>query len=151
MACDYNNPAHLQAVRSLLNGYIEDEMGGGKPLSAEEQVELTDELSRRPTAVALLAGCGGVYCGLLVAFENYSTFTVRPMMNIHDVFVLKTYRGKGVGRRLMQAAVEEAKKRNCSRITLEVRQDNVVAQRLYRSVGFDETDPPMYYWRMGLI
>ncbi|MDR0757197.1 MAG: GNAT family N-acetyltransferase [Tannerella sp.] len=126
-------------------------MGGGTPLSAEEQVELTDSLSRRPTAVTLLAESGGVCCGLLVAFENYSTFTVRPMMNIHDVFVLKTYRGKGVGRRLIQAAVEEAKKRNCSRITLEVRQDNVAAQRLYRSVGFDETDPPMYYWRKDLM
>jgi GNAT superfamily N-acetyltransferase len=150
MACDYDNPAHLQAVASLLNGYIEDEMGGGTLLSAEEQTRLTGELCCRPASVVLLAESGGVYCGLLVAFENYSTFTVRPMMNIHDVFVLKTHRGKGIGRRLMQAAVDEAEKRSCSRVTLEVRQDNVVAQNLYRSIGFDETDPPMYYWRKYL-
>jgi ribosomal protein S18 acetylase RimI-like enzyme len=150
MRCDYGDPAHLQAVRSLLNGYVEDEMGGGKPLSGVEQVTLTEGLRRRAGSLVLLAVRGGVFCGLLVAFENFSTFTVRPMMNIHDVFVLESHRGKGVGRRLMQAAVEEAARRNCSRVTLEVRQDNVAAQRLYKSMGFGETDPPMYYWRMNL-
>jgi GNAT superfamily N-acetyltransferase len=150
MACEYGNAVHLQAVRSLLNGYIGDEMGGGRLLSAAEQVELTEGLRRCASSVALLATTGGVFCGLLVAFENFSTFTVRPMLNIHDVFVLKGYRGRGVGRRLMRAAVEEAARRNCSRITLEVRRDNVAAQRLYASLGFGETDPPMFYWRMSL-
>jgi ribosomal protein S18 acetylase RimI-like enzyme len=148
--CDYHNPRHLQAVATLLNGYIEDGTGGGTPLSDAQQAKLLDDLSRHPSAIVLLAESDGIYCGLLVAFENYSTFTVSPMINIHDVFVPASHRGRGVGRRLMTAIVAEAEKRNCSRLTLEVLSHNIPAQNLYRSVGFDETEPPHYYWRKYL-
>lgn len=144
--CEYDNKAHLQAIASLLNGYNEDEMGRGVSLTESEQQQLVDGLKNHPTAIVLLAENSGVYCGLLVGFEIFSTFTVRPIINIHDVFVSKTYRGKGIGRRLIQAIVDEAKKKNCSRISLEVRHDNATAQNLYKSIGFVETDPPMYYW-----
>jgi ribosomal protein S18 acetylase RimI-like enzyme len=122
-------------------------MGGGTPLSKAAQEQLIDGLRNYPTAIVLLAENSGVYCGLLVAFENFSTFTVRPMINIHDIFVRPAHRGLGVGRRLINAVVDEAKKRNCSRISLEVRHDNTKAQNLYKSVGFDDTNPPLYYWR----
>jgi ribosomal protein S18 acetylase RimI-like enzyme len=97
-----------------------------------------------------LAEAGGTVCGLLVAFENFSTFTVRPMINIHDLIVLPGYRGKGIGRQLLEAAVAIGRERGCSRITLEVRKDNFSAQHLYQSLGFGETDPSMYYWRKEL-
>jgi ribosomal protein S18 acetylase RimI-like enzyme len=89
--------------------------------------------------------------GLLVGFENFSTFTVRPMINIHDVIVHPACRGRGIGRMLMNALIAEATKRGCSRISLEVRHDNAPAQHLYASLGFDETNPGMYYWRKNLI
>jgi ribosomal protein S18 acetylase RimI-like enzyme len=95
----------------------------------------------------LLAETDGVFSGLLVAFENFATFTVRPMINIHDVIVLKAYRGKGIGRKLMRTLTAEAEKRECSRITLEVRKDNHSAQNLYRSEGFGDAEPVHYYWR----
>jgi GNAT superfamily N-acetyltransferase len=87
---------------------------------------------------------------MLVAFENFSTFTVSPMINIHDVIVLKEYRGKNVGRSLLNAIINMAENRGCSRITLEVREDNRVAQHLYKSMGFDTPVPMMYYWRKNL-
>jgi len=145
--CDYDDAAQRQAVASLLNGYIADEMGGGTLLDEAEQERLVDGLKHHPTAIVLLAEKDGVYCGLLVAFENFSTFTVRPMINIHDVFVSPSHRGRGVGRRLMQAIADEAKRRDCSRLSLEVRHDNAAAQNLYQSEGFDDTRPPHYYWR----
>jgi ribosomal protein S18 acetylase RimI-like enzyme len=95
----------------------------------------------------LLAVQQDVFCGLLVAFENFSTFTVQPMINIHDVIVHSEFRGQGIGRQLMTALVAEAGQRQCSRVTLEVRQDNQSAQKLYRSLGFTDTEPPMFYWR----
>jgi ribosomal protein S18 acetylase RimI-like enzyme len=93
---------------------------------------------------------GGVLVGLLTAFENFSTFTAQPMINIHDVFVLQDYRGKGIGRQLMQALIQEAGNRKSSRISLEVRKDNPEAQNLYKSLDFEETDPSMFYWRKYL-
>ncbi|MDR1780553.1 MAG: GNAT family N-acetyltransferase [Tannerella sp.] len=149
LKCDFNNEAHTQAVKSLMNAYIEDEMGGGEPLGDADGQRLIDGLQRYKT-ITLLAESGGVFCGLLVAFENFSTFTVRPMINIHDVFTAPTHRGKGIGRRLMEALIAEAQRLNASRITLEVRDDNLGAQKLYRSMGFNDVEPPHFYWRKYL-
>ncbi|GHV32678.1 N-acetyltransferase [Bacteroidia bacterium] len=149
--CDYSNPAHKQAVSDLINVYIADEMGGGNPLSAEKAERLVENLEKHPKSVVILAETAGIFSGLLVAFENFSTFTVRPMVNIHDVIVRKEYRGQGVGRKLMDALIEEAGKRQCSRITLEVRHDNDTAQKLYRSLGFEDAEPVHFYWRKYLL
>ncbi|MDR1556689.1 MAG: GNAT family N-acetyltransferase [Tannerellaceae bacterium] len=148
--CDYSCLSQRQAVGSLINAYSKDEMGGGSPLSAQEQVALTDGLSKHPTAIVLLAETDGIYAGLLVAFENFSTFTARPMLNIHDVFVLPGYRGKGIGRLLLNAIIAEAAVRKASRLTLEVRTDNLPAQHLYQSLGFEAPTPGMHYWRKYL-
>ncbi|MDR0572960.1 MAG: GNAT family N-acetyltransferase [Tannerella sp.] len=144
---DYTNAEDLNAIGALINVYIEDEMGGGKILDQQQQKQLTEALRQHPKSIVLLACTGEIRCGMLVAFENFSTFTVRPMINIHDVIVMKEHRGKGVGRALLEAIVKIADERRCSRITLEVRADNQVAQCLYKSVGFDAPIPEMYYWR----
>jgi GNAT superfamily N-acetyltransferase len=149
-ACDYSNPEHLEAIATLINAYIQDDMGGGTPLSPPQKLRLIDGLNKHPAAIVLLAQTGGVYTGLLVAFENFSTFTAQPMINIHDLIVLKECRGKGAGRRLMEAVISIAKEKKCSRVTLEVRKDNVPAQYLYKSLGFKETEPGMFYWRKSL-
>jgi ribosomal protein S18 acetylase RimI-like enzyme len=148
--CDYSNSAHRQAVASMINAYIGDEMGGGDFLSLEEQQCMIEGLRNHPKSIVLLAQDTGVFVGLLTAFENFSTFTAKPMINIHDVFVFKAHRGKGVGRKLMNAIIDEAKRRQCSRITLEVRKDNLNAQNLYCSLGFEEAEQGMFYWRKYL-
>jgi ribosomal protein S18 acetylase RimI-like enzyme len=148
--CDYSIPEHRQAVIRLMNAYIKDEMGGGKPLSPREQNSLINGLNKHPKSIVLLASTNGVFAGLLVAYENFSTFTAKPMINIHDIIVLKEYRGLGAGRELITALIEAARDAGCSRITLEVRKDNIVAQNLYKSLDFNDTDPEMFYWRKNL-
>ncbi|MCL1822556.1 MAG: GNAT family N-acetyltransferase [Prolixibacteraceae bacterium] len=148
--CDFFDLKHREAVIMLINAYIRDEMGGGTLLSEPKQIDLVEGLKNHPKAIVLLAESHGVFIGMLTAFENFSTFTARPMMNIHDVMVLETYRKKGVGRSLMNALIEVAEKRSCSRITLEVRTDNMPAQNLYRDLGFHALNPDMFYWRKYL-
>ena len=50
--------------------------------------------------------------------------------------VLPTYRGKGVGKRLLEACIAKAWARGLTRIDLESRMDNVNAIRLYERAGF---------------
>ncbi len=149
-ACDYNNMDDFNAIGSLINAYILDEMGGGEPLRELQKLQLSETLRQHPKSIVLLACVGEIRCGMIVAFENFSTFTVRPMVNIHDVIVLKEYRGKGIGKALLESVTDMAKKRGCSRITLEVREDNRPAQCLYKSFGFKAPEPEMYYWRKYL-
>ncbi len=148
--CDYSNVDDLKNVGRMINSYIEDEMGGGTPLIQIQTLQLVNALNEHPKSIVLLAEIENNCCGLLIAFENISTFTVSPMLNIHDVIVSKEYRKKGVGRSLMESLVTIAQSRGCSRITLEVREDNLAAQQLYKSMEFGESDPPMLYWRKYL-
>lgn len=148
--CDYTNTDHLHAICHLMNTYINDKMGGGEPLSKLQQLRLVNGLEEHPTSIVLLAVHEDAFCGLLVAFELFSTFTVSPMINIHDLIVSPEYRGKGIGRLLLQHITAIGEARNCSRISLEVRMDNEIAQSLYKNIGFTEADPPMYYWRKKL-
>lgn len=50
--------------------------------------------------------------------------------------ILKEYRHKGLGMKLMTTAINEAKKRGFHEIRLEVRASNVNAIRTYRRLGF---------------
>jgi ribosomal protein S18 acetylase RimI-like enzyme len=50
--------------------------------------------------------------------------------------VLGEYRLRGVGRRLLAACLEKAKRKGISRVELEVRADNTPAIRLYQTFGF---------------
>jgi ribosomal-protein-alanine N-acetyltransferase len=56
--------------------------------------------------------------------------------HVTNVAVLKEYRGKKLGEKLMSTLLEHAKNRGALRMTLEVRASNEVAQGLYHKFGF---------------
>lgn len=63
----------------------------------------------------------------------------RPLLRHSGVLgmgVLSDYRGQGIGRALLEAALQAAKAKGISRIELTVRVDNERAKRLYESFGF---------------
>ena len=55
---------------------------------------------------------------------------------VQTVAVADDVRGRGIGRRLMNALMSEARRRAARTCALEVRADNAVAQQLYASLGF---------------
>ena len=56
--------------------------------------------------------------------------------HITNVAVHPDFRGCGIGRLLMQSAIDLIDEHHCPKITLEVRRTNLVAQHLYKSFGF---------------
>jgi ribosomal protein S18 acetylase RimI-like enzyme len=85
-----------------------------------------------------------------ICLPSYSSFRARPLMNIHDIAVVPEHRGKGIGRALLAAVEEEARRRGCAKITLEVRSDNALARDLYRRCGFQGTEPQTLFWSREL-
>lgn len=60
-------------------------------------------------------------------------------------------RGKGQGRRMMNALLDAGEVRGVREMFLEVRADNLVARALYASLGFDEIAVrPRYYQPDGV-
>ncbi len=58
--------------------------------------------------------------------------------DINNIAVKKEFRGKGYGRMLMNALINEAKKQQIKAMTLEVRVSNINAISLYKKLGFTE-------------
>jgi ribosomal protein S18 acetylase RimI-like enzyme len=83
-----------------------------------------------------LAYDGEVPVGVAVCFLGFSTFAAKPLVNLHDVAVVPTHRGRGVGRALLAAVEAKARELGCCKRTLEVLDKNERALRTYRAAGF---------------
>lgn len=150
LECDFENEEHCNAQIELLNHYISDKMGGGIPLSDEQSSKLIEGLKNHPSKLIVLAKNGDEFVGLANCFINFGTFAAKPFINIHDIVVHSSQRGKGVGDLLMDFISQRAIELGCGKITLEVRADNKVAQSLYKKKGYDECEPVMHFWTKRL-
>lgn len=139
---DYADAVDAARVVALLDSYARDPMGGGKPLAADVRERLVPGLAAHGGAFSLLAfakGVGGAEAvGLANCITGYSTFAGRPLVNIHDMAVLPAARGRGVGRALMLAVEDEARRRGACKVTLEVLSGNTAARALYASLGYGD-------------
>ncbi|HEX2919585.1 MAG TPA: GNAT family N-acetyltransferase [Bacteroidales bacterium] len=145
--CNFDIPLHCNAVVKLMKAYMTDVMGGRQPLDNAGNKNLISGLKNHPAAFTLLAKYGTNFVGLTNSFINFSTFDARNFLNIHDLIVLTSYRGKGIGKLLLEKNIRIAEEElGCSKITLEVRNDNTLAKALYKSLGFKDTTPPMHFW-----
>jgi ribosomal-protein-alanine N-acetyltransferase len=81
----------------------------------------------------------GFLCRWMVADECH----------ILNVAVHPQMRQQGIGRRLMQHALAEARTKNVQVITLEVRRSNLAARRLYRKLEFQERRLRRNYYGQG--
>jgi [ribosomal protein S18]-alanine N-acetyltransferase len=95
---------------------------------------LAGELSQQPASRYYLiaeepAGAVVGYAGLLAAGGQADVLTI----------AVSTARwGQGIGSQLLEELLAEAVRRGCTEVFLEVRADNVRAQRLYKWWGFAE-------------
>jgi len=142
---DLSAPEHGEAVLQLLNEYASGDTGTGDELPEYTQQNLVGELRSRPNLHVILAFINDYPAGLLVAIDSFSTFTCKPVLNIHDIIVSAGFRGQGLAGRLLQKAEQLAQEKGCGKITLEVLEGNVTAQKVYRAAGFAgyELDPAM--------
>ena len=80
---------------------------------------------------------------------GYSLLLTRSNSNIwrlYSLAVAAAARGKGVGKRLLEHAIEQAKAQQASALSLEVKTDNKAAIELYRRYDFEVIDVlPDYY------
>lgn len=68
--------------------------------------------------------------------------------SIEDVVVSTEYRGRSIGRKLVEAAIEKAKEFSPVTIQLTSRPSRVAANRLYQSMGFTRKDTNFYYLKV---
>ena len=142
---DLSMAGDAQAVVVLLDEYARHSMGQSQALPEDVRARIIPGLQRHPGAFVLLACDGADQIGVAVCFRGFSTFAGRPLINVHDLAVTAAHRRKGVGRALLEDVLRRARDAGCAKVTLEVREDNVNAKRLYERMEFGPWSNPMLF------
>ena len=78
----------------------------------------------------------GKVAGMANALITVSTAEGGRVLLLEDVIVGKEYRGRGLGRRLVEHVMSWAHEQDMTRITLLADRDNLAALDFYRKLGF---------------
>jgi GNAT superfamily N-acetyltransferase len=84
---------------------------------------------------ALVAERGGDLLGLTHYLFHRSTTAIEPTCYLQDLFTSEAARGKGVGRALITAVYEQAKRAGSSRVYWQTHETNHTAMQLYDKVA----------------
>ena len=77
--------------------------------------------------------------GLATIIINYDIVEVlKPFITVWNLGVLKEYRRKKIGTKMLQYIYDYAKDNNCDFIALLASPDNVVAQTFYENMGYNK-------------
>jgi ribosomal protein S18 acetylase RimI-like enzyme len=111
------------------------------------------ELLGKGEVTVLLAGDGP---------DGFAQLRFRPSVYsrsldayLEELYVVPPRRGQGLGRALLEAAIEEAHGRGAAHIDLGTSEDDVAARALYESAGFTNREgkpdgPVMLYYERDL-
>ena len=85
--------------------------------------------------VCLVAEENGILLGLVQYLYHGTTWSPKQRIYLHDLYTIPESRGKGIGRLLIEAVYEEAKKRNCDQVYWLTQDFNTDGRRLYDKVS----------------
>lgn len=127
-------PEDLPRVWELLNGLAEYERWTEYVTGTRE--ELGEALfGANRFAECLVAEASGRIIGYAITYPTFSSFRVRPMLWLEDLFVEPESRGTGAGRLLLAAVARRALERGCWRVDWLVLDWNEPAIAFYRNLG----------------
>lgn len=86
-------------------------------------------------------------CGVLVGYAGLMVSSGQA--DVQTVAVARDQQGSGLGARLLDALLAEARTRRSHEVLLEVRAENVAAQALYARAGFERIGIRRGYYRPG--
>jgi GNAT superfamily N-acetyltransferase len=84
---------------------------------------------------AIVAEQDGRLIGLVHYLFHRSTISIAPTCYLQDLFTKESTRGKGVGRKLINAVYEQAKLAGSSRVYWLTHESNITAMKLYDQVA----------------
>jgi ribosomal protein S18 acetylase RimI-like enzyme len=115
--------------------------GSGRPPDLAELARI----ATAPGTTLLVARDGATVVGTLTLLVYRVPTGVRGW--IHDVVVDEEARGRGAGEALTREALRRARDEGVATVHLTSRPQREAANRLYRRVGFTQTQTNVYVWR----
>jgi GNAT superfamily N-acetyltransferase len=109
-------------------------------VTATEAGLLRDGFGPNPIYYCLIADQDGQPAGFALYFYNYSTWMGRPGIYLEDLFVHPEFRGRGIGKMLLQQVAAIAVQKGCQRLQWEVLDWNTPAIDFYKAMGAEFLD-----------
>ncbi|NER82785.1 MAG: GNAT family N-acetyltransferase [Leptolyngbya sp. SIO1D8] len=127
-------PADVPALLQLVKALADYENLSHEVVGTEADL-MQHLFGDRPYAEAILARVGDQPAGFALFFHNFSTFLMKPGIYLEDLFVLSDFRGRGIGKQLLQAVGQLAVERSCGRLEWMVLDWNEPAIGFYERMG----------------
>jgi GNAT superfamily N-acetyltransferase len=127
----------LEADVEALSPLMEQLMG--QPSTPEQIRSRLRHLAESDVDRVLVAVVDGRVVGLAGLHLAWMVHTDLPTARLMSIVVDETRRGQGIGRRLVEASVEQARAWGCDRIELTSRLERSGAHSFYETVGFVHT------------
>lgn len=139
--------AHLDALVPLFEAYRA--FYRQQPDGDRARTFLRDRLVGDDSVIFLAelrsGGGAAAWAGFTQLYPLISSTAMERLWLLNDLFVTPPARGQGVARRLMLQAEQHARETRSVGLMLQTAVDNVTAQRLYESVGY-ERDTHFYVY-----
>lgn len=136
----------VDAIAPLFDAYRE--FFTKKPDLAVSRAFLHERLERGESVV-LAAFDRTVAAGFLQLYPLFSSWYVRRQWFLSDLYVAEAFRGRGIGARLVAAAIEYAEQTNARAILVELPFSEPHLTRFYSRLAF-EKDPVFELYRRSL-
>lgn len=92
----------------------------------------------RSYAIKVTAEENNVSLGWAYLYIMFNDLHKEPFGFLENVFVKEENRGKGIGSKLVEAAITEAKRQNCYKIICTSRYKNPEVHKFYNKIGFKD-------------
>lgn len=107
-----------------------------EPDYENQKAGLEQIISNPSIGEILVMKIDGKVVGMVSLLYSISTALGDKVAILEDMVIDKDFRRKGLGKELLQEAIDFAQKRGCLRLTLLTDYDNETAIRFYQSAGF---------------
>lgn len=140
----------LPLILPLLRVAYREGLGKAANFPPGYEEQLRDSLLGQEHLRLTLATVRARAVGLAISFIHPEPAVGGRLIELQDLVVLPSWRGRGIGSRLLEDLEETASREGCKKIILSVTVDNAVAQRLCRQLGYVHCTPPRYFMEKPL-
>jgi len=131
--------ADVSTILDFIRGLAAYEREPNAVVATEEDL-LRDGFGDHPYYSCLIAEEEGAPAGFAFYFFDYSTWLGRPGLYLEDIFVYPEFRGRGIGKALLQRVAAVAVEKGCPRMKWEVLDWNTPAIDFYAAMGAEFLD-----------
>ena len=138
------NPNHLDDLAVLFDAY---HVFYKKETDLDAAKKFLRERLANDQSVIFMVYNDSRAVGFTQLYPVFSSVNMAAVWLLNDLFVDPVYRGKKIGKQLLEAAQNHCTASGAKGVSLETEQTNVVGNKLYPIMGFEkDTEHNFYYW-----